>query len=68
MQGEDAGSYAHEAGYDAYMTAASFAALLRLLELRPPAAGSSSASAPDMEQAPSLAVACQFVGQLNLVR
>ena len=34
LQGEDAASFAHEAGYDAYMTASAFAGLLRLLELR----------------------------------
>ena len=32
MQGPEASSHAHEAGYDAYMTGAAFACLMRLHE------------------------------------
>lgn len=50
------------------MTAASFAALLRLLELRRAADVSDGPAAADGAQQPSLEVAQEFVGQLNVVR
>lgn len=69
LQGDNAGSFAHEAGYDAYMTGASFAALLRLLELRrADGAGFDVPEAGCAAEAPSLDAAGHFLGQLNLVR
>ncbi len=68
-QGNTAGSFAHEAGYDAYMTAASFATLLRLLELRRgDGAGFDVLGADCVAEPPSLDAAAEFLGQLNLVR
>jgi hypothetical protein len=69
LQGDEAGSFAHEAGYDAYMTAVAFSALLRLLQLQSEAdADGSRAMAADTQQQPSLQAAHELVGQLNLVR
>lgn len=69
MQGDTAGSFAHEAGYDAYMTAASFATLLRLLDLRRgDGAGFDVLGADRVAEPPSLDAAAEFLGQLNLVR
>lgn len=69
LQGDEAASFAHEAGYDAYMTAVAFSALLRLLQLQSEAdANGSQAMATDTQHQPSLEAAQEFVGQLNLVR
>lgn len=48
-QGADTPSYAHEAGYDAYMTGAAFACLLRLYEAS--GAGRGVQQAPQAQQA-----------------
>ena len=65
VQGPEAESHAHEAGYDAYMTGAAFACLLRLYEASgaPP-----SHSTPMGEQQPSMAAVEQQKGRLNLGR
>ena len=69
LQGEEADSFAHEAGYDAYMTAAAFSALLRLLQLQQDRdSGGSQMSTDAQQQQPSLEVAQEYVGQINLVR
>ena len=65
MQGPGAESHAHEAGYDAFMTGAAFACLLRLYE--------ASGSAPEhstsmLGQQPSMAAVEHQKGRLNLGR
>ena len=65
MQGPEASSHAHEAGYDAYMTGAAFACLVRLYEAagRKPGQTHSKAS-----QQPSLEAVQHLMGRLNIGR
>ena len=65
VQGPEAQSHAHEAGYDAYMTGAAFACLIRLYE--------ASASQPEHsiamgQQQPSLQAVQHLMGRLNIGR
>ena len=70
LQGVDTSAYAHEAGYDAYMTGAAFACLLRLYE-----AADAGASADDAQpvswqrrRQPSLAAVAERCWRINLSR
>ena len=65
MQGPEASSHAHEAGYDAYMTGAAFACLVRLYE----AAGSKPGQTQSKAlQQPSLEAVQHLMGRLNIGR
>ena len=65
MQGPEAGSHAHEAGYDAYMTGAAFACLVRLYE----AAGSKPGQTQSKSsQQPNLEAVQHLMGRLNIGR
>ena len=64
-QGPEAQSHAHEAGYDAYMTGAAFACLVRLYEA---SASQPEHSLPMGQQQPSLAAVQHLVGRLHLGR
>ena len=69
LQADDPSSFAHEAGFDAFMTGATFAGQLQLLELRRGGAGgrpADEAAPPSAPPQPS--AAAELVGQLNLVR
>lgn len=64
-QGPEASSHAHEAGYDAYMTGAAFACLVRLYE----AAGSKPGQTQSKSsQQPSLEAVQHLMGRLNIGR
>ncbi|KAL3134934.1 hypothetical protein ABBQ32_007896 [Trebouxia sp. C0010 RCD-2024] len=60
-----AGSHAHEAGYDAYMTGAAFACLMRLYEA---AASSPGQAVPSAQQQPSLDAVQHLLGRINVGR
>ena len=65
MQGPEASSHAHEAGYDAYMTGAAFACLVRLHE----AAGSKPGQTHSKSsKQPSLEAVQHLMGRLNIGR
>ena len=65
MQGPEASSHAHEAGYDAYMTGAAFACLLRLHE----AAGSQPGQqVPSAQQQPSIDAVQHLLGRMHIGR
>lgn len=65
MQGPEASSHAHEAGYDAYMTGAAFACLMRLHEA---AASSPGQPLPSLQQQPSLDAVQHLLGRINIGR
>lgn len=65
MQGPEASSHAHEAGYDAYMTGAAFACLLRLHEA---AVSSPGQPVPSPQQQPSLDAVQHLLGRINVGR
>lgn len=65
MQEPQAGSHAHEAGYDAYMTGAAFACLMRLYEA---AASSPGQAVPSAQQQPSLDAVQHLLGRINVGR
>ena len=65
MQGPEASSHAHEAGYDAYMTGAAFACLMRLHEA---AASSPGQALPSPQQQPSLDAVQHLLGRMNIGR
>ena len=65
MQGPEASSHAHEAGYDAYMTGAAFACLMRLHE----AAASKPLQPVSLpQQQPSLDAVQHLLGRMNIGR
>ena len=65
-QGVATEAFAHEAGYDAYMTGAAFACLVRLYEAAQ--ASAAGAGAPGAEQQPSLAAVEELRWRINLSR
>lgn len=65
VQGPEASSHAHEAGYDAYMTGAAFACLMRLHEA---AASSPGQALPSPQQQPSLNAVQHLLGRMNVGR
>ncbi len=65
MQGPEASSHAHEAGYDAYMTGAAFACLVRLYEAVGSKPGQTHSKA---SQQPSLEAVQHLMGRLNIGR
>ena len=65
MQGPEASTHAHEAGYDAYMTGAAFACLMRLYEA---AASSPGQPVPSAQQQPSLDAVQHLLGRINVGR
>ncbi len=65
MQGPEASSHAHEAGYDAYMTGAAFACLTRQYE----AAGSQPGQTQSLaQQQPNLDAVRHLMGRMNIGR
>ena len=65
FQGPEASSHAHEAGYDAYMTGAAFACLMRLHEA---ARSKPEQTVPSAEQQPSLESVQNLLGRINIGR
>ncbi|KAL4459112.1 hypothetical protein ABPG75_013977 [Micractinium tetrahymenae] len=59
-------AFAHEAGYDAYMTGAAFACLVRLFEAAE--AGAAGAAAPGAAQQPQLDAVQQLCWRMNISR
>lgn len=65
MQGPEASSHAHEAGYDAYMTGAAFACLMRL---HAAASSEPGQEVPSVQQQPSLSAVQHLLGRINIGR
>lgn len=63
-KGVDTAAYAHEAGYDAYMTGAAYACLVRLFEAS--AAGAAGAPAPPADQQPELGAVEERRWRMNI--
>lgn len=66
LQGAETAKYAHEAGYDAYMTGAAFGCLARLYEAA--AAGAGGQTAPPPGQQPGLGAVGDFCWRMNISR